>query len=444
MAHKVIMPKQGLQMTEGTITKWLAKEGGRAVKDEPLFEMETDKLTITIDAPRTGVLLKIVRGEGETVPITRTIAVIGEEGEDISGLLEEEEVSAEAGPPEEDKPVRASAKEVTGSGAAQESAGGRVLISPRAKKLAQDKGADIACIRGSGPEGLIAEKDVLEYLAARPAATPLARKVAGSMGIDVANVAGTGARGKITKSDVLAAGSNAAGRERQEKGSGRGERIIPMSGMRKVIAERMSESLRVHAQLTHCVRVDMTNAAKLREMYKEEEKKVSYNDIVLMAASRALRDFPMMNAVITEDGILMRDYVNLGVAVAVENGLIVPNIKDADLMRLEEIGMMAKELALRAKENRLTQEDYAGGTFTVSNLGMFGLDAFTAIINTPESGILALGAIQKTPVAVEEEVEIRPIMSMTLTYDHRIIDGAPAAEFLGRVKRYVEAPYLML
>ena len=368
------------------------------------------------------------------MPITKTIAVIGEEGEDISVLLEEEEVSVEAGPPEEDKPVRASAKEVTGSGAAQESAGGRVLISPRAKKLAQDKGADIACIRGSGPEGLIAEKDVLEYLAARPAATPLARKVAGSMGIDVANVAGTGARGKITKSDVLAAGSNAAGRER----------LLPVTGMRRAIADKMTESLSRTAQATVTVRVDMSECVRIRACFKESGKKVSYNDLVVKAAAKALMEFPAVNAEWTDEGILQKDYVNMGIAVALETGLIVPVIRNVHLMDLEQIAQASAALAEKAKSGRLKPDEYRGGTFTVSNLGMYGIDSFVAILNPPESGIIAVGGIEKKPVVADDKIGIRPVMSLTLTYDHRVIDGAPAAIFTARVREYLENPYLML
>ncbi len=444
MAEKVIMPKQGLQMTEGTITQWLVPEGGKCVEGEPLFEMETDKLTITMDAPASGTLLKIVKGEGEVVPITEMIAVIGEPGEDITALLAEAgDTAAEAAAAPATAPAAALVVAAKAAPAAVAADGSRRFSTPRARMRAEEKGVDILEVPASGPENLVIERDVLSYEGAGAVkATPLAKKVAQLEGVELAEVSGSGSHGKITREDILAAvaaRSAAAG-----GGTQRGERVIPMKGMRKVIADRMQESLRVHAQLTHTVRADMTNAAALREAYKKVDKKVSYNDIVLKAVSQALLDFPMMNAMITDEGIVMRDYVNLGVAVAVDNGLIVPNIKDADLMKLEELSFMAKELAGKAKENKLALEEMSGGTFTVSNLGMFGLDEFTAIINTPESGILALGAITKTPVVIGDEIVIRPIMSMTLTYDHRIVDGAPAAQFLGRVKQYVEEPTLML
>ncbi|MEI6100539.1 MAG: dihydrolipoamide acetyltransferase family protein [Eubacteriales bacterium] len=433
MAEKVIMPKQGLQMTEGTIIKWLKQEGEACIEGEPLFEMETDKLTITMDAPASGTLIKIVRQEGETVPITELIAVIGQTGEDIAAML-----GIQNGPQQKADSASTSALTTSTVAETHSTDKGSGFSTPRARMRAQEKSIDIAGVRGTGPDSLVIERDVLAYDAKGIKATPLAKITAQIQNIDLQQVAGSGPHGKIMRDDI------SAFQARKTKAENRGERVIPISAMRKVIAQRMTESLRIHAQLTHVVRVDMTNATELREIYKKEEKKISYNDIVLMAASRALKDFPMMNACITDKGILMRDYVNLGLAVAVDNGLIVPNIKDADLMRLEEISGQARELAQKAKDNRLTEEDYTGGTFTVSNLGMFGLDEFTAIINSPESGILAVGAVQKTPVVVDDAILIRPVMSITLTYDHRIVDGAPAAAFLGRVKKYIETPSLML
>ena len=192
------------------------------------------------------------------------------------------------------------------------------------------------------------------------------------------------------------------------------------------------------------VSCDMTNAIALRNAFKAAEKKVSFNDIVLMAAARALVEHPDMNASYTDKGILYHDYVNLGVAVAIPGGLIVPNIKNADLMHLDEISKCAKEQAVKAKDNKLTMDDYSGGTFTVSNLGMFGIDNFVAIINPPETGILAVGAIVKKPVVREDQIVIRSMMDITLSYDHRLVDGAGAAKFLKTVKDYIENPYLML
>ena len=437
MATKVIMPKQGLQMTEGTIVRWIVGEGEKCTADQPL--LETDKLTITMDAPASGTLLKIVHGEGDVVPITEMIAVIGEEGEDISGLLAEaapkkqEQTAAPAEEKREESAQKADAP-------AARAAGDRVFSTPRARMRAEEKGADVGDIPGSGPEGLVIERDVLAFEpAAARKATPLAKKVAEEEGVDISDIEGSGSHGKITKDDVMAAVAARTG-----AGTERGTKIVPYAGMRRIVGEKMVESLRVHAQLTHKISVDMTNAALLRDTYKKQDKKVSYNDLVILATTRALKDYPMMNSTITDEGIVVPEYVHMGVAVAVDAGLIVPVIKDADLMRLEEISVVAKDLAARAKNNRLRPDEYKGSTFTVSNLGMFGLKAFTAIINTPESGILAVGAIEKTPVVVDDEIAIRPIMNLTLTYDHRVVDGAPAAQFLKQVKTYLENPCLML
>lgn len=431
MAIPVIMPKQGLQMTEGTIIQWLAKEGDKVEAGKPLFEMETDKLTITMDAEASGTLLKIVRGEGETVPITELIAVIGEPGENISDLL-----ARSASEPE---PQEKSEQEQQESSVKKQEvpfpSDGRVFTSPRARMRAEEKGIALASVSGSGPEGLVIERDVLAFDPLR--ATPLARKVAAAAGTALEDVTGTGSHGKITKSDVLAAQASANVREASET-------IIPLRGMRKIIAARMRESLSVNAQTFHNIRVDMSNAEKLRAVYKVHDKKVSYNDLILKAACMALQDFPILNAELRAEEIVLKHYVNIGVAVAVDNGLIVPNIKGAEKMRLEEISTKARELADKAKNNALQPDDYAGGTFTVSNLGMFGLDSFTAIINPPETGILAVGKIEKTPVVQDDVIVIRPIMSLTLSYDHRIVDGAPAAQFLARVKDYLENPCLML
>lgn len=435
MAKKVILPKQGLQMTEGTIMQWIVKEGGKAVKDEPLFEMETDKLTITIDAQDSGTLLKIVKSEGENVPITETIAIIGEPGEDISSLLSESSQTKDN--TKEQKPVVQavvqSAKTVT------QQSEGRVFISPRAKKMAQEKGLDYTEIEGSGTDGMIVERDITAYLENAPAITPLAKKVAELNGVDVAAVEGTGAHEKIVKADIMKA------IEARKQGAGqRKGTVIPFTGMRKVISDRMIESLTVAAQATHRVKVDMTEAKRLRETFKKAEKKVSFNDIVAYATCRALKEYPIMNSQLTDDGILLKDFVNMGIAVAIDKGLIVPVINDADMMTIEELGAMSKEMAGKAKNGQLKPDEYKGGSFTISNLGMFGLDSFVAIINQPESGILAVGKISNTPVVVNDEIVVRPIMELTLTYDHRVVDGAPAAQFLAKIKEYLEQPYLLL
>ncbi|MFB0920509.1 MAG: dihydrolipoamide acetyltransferase family protein [Oscillospiraceae bacterium] len=439
MAEKIIMPKQGLQMTEGLITNWLKKEGETVTAGEPLFEMETDKLTITIDAEISGTLLKILRQNGETVPITEVIAIVGNPGEDISALLAECDTASGTESLTADGPSEPRSEEKPSSASAARSPGERVFSTPRARTSAESKGVSVAAVAGSGPDGLVIERDVLSY---RPIkASPLAKAAAEANGVKLSELTGTGSHGKIMRRDVPTARTAS---EQSAGGMAELEEIIPMRGIRKVTAEKMVESLRVHAQLTHEVAVDMTNAVKLREAFKKQDKKVSFNDIVMYAATKALLDYPILNSTVTDEGIVLKHYVNMGMAVDINNGLIVPVIKNADLMTLLELGQAAKELADKAKNGTLSPDDYHGGTFTVSNLGALGLHAFTAIINTPQSGILAIGAIEKTPVVIGDQIVIRPMMMLRLTYDHRVTDGAPAARFIGQVKTYLEEPYLML
>ncbi|MDR2617774.1 MAG: 2-oxo acid dehydrogenase subunit E2 [Treponema sp.] len=413
MAEKIIMPKQGLQMTEGTIVEWLVPEGGRIVEGEPLFIIETDKVTITIDALVSGTLLKILAKEGDVVPVTGIVAIAGEPGEDISALT---------GVP------------------------GRVFISPRAKMRAEELGVDYLAVHGSGQGSMIVERDIIAAAQSgsarkdsaasgpeKPAATPLAKKIALQSGLDLADIQGSGSRGKITRSDVV--------NSIKAKSPAGERRIVPMRGMRKIIAERMKQSQNENAQTFHRVSVRMDEAVRLRQSL---DKTVGYNDLIAFASVRALKDFPEINAELTAEGIWQKDFVNLGIAVAMSGGLIVPVVHDAQRLTLAELASEIKALAEKARNNALQPDDYTGGSFTISNLGMYGLEEFAAIINPPEAGILAAGKIEETPIAVNGNVEIHPVMKLTLTYDHRIIDGAPAAQFLVRIKEYLENPYRLL
>jgi pyruvate dehydrogenase E2 component (dihydrolipoamide acetyltransferase) len=426
MAQRIIMPKQGLQMTEGTIIKWLVPEGGQVLEGRPLFEMETDKLTITIDASVSGTLLKIVAAEGDVVPITATIAVVGAPGEDISALL----VPAAAPSSGPAGSVKAPVPERPGA----VSAAPRVFISPRAKMRAEELGIDYKTITGSAAGGMIVERDVTAAAksGAAPAVSPLAKKTAGLSGADLSLVQGSGIRGKIMRDDVIRAGASKPA----------GKRIVlPMKGMRKIIAGRMKRSLAENAQAFHRIAVRMDEAQRLRLAL---DKKVGYNDLIAFSTVRALLDFPAMNSELIPEGIWQKDFVNLGVAVAVDGGLIVPVVKDAGVLSLAGLAAEIKELAEKARLGRLQPDDYSGGTFTLSNLGMFGLEEFMAIINPPEAGILAAGKIEDTPVALGGNVEIHPVMKLTLSYDHRVVDGAPAAQFLVRIKEYLENPFKLL
>ena len=452
MASVIIMPKQGLLMEEGTITKWLAKEGEQTTEGAPLFEMETDKLTITMDSTATGTVLKILHPEGDTVPITQPIAIVGEPGEDISGLLGD----APAATPRAAEKPRASAAEPAPAAApvpaVEHAPGERVFSSPRARLRAEENGVDIAAVSGSGPDGLVVERDVQNYIANQPTVTPLAANQARIQGIDLSGLTGTGPNGKITTEDLHIASAAVEPAPAAEPIPGqltRGTRTEAMSGMRKAISRNMLTSKSTNAQTNHRMVVDMTAAVALRRQYKALGIKISYNDIIVRACAKALQDFPIVNASVDGSDIVYHDYVNIGTAVSVPGGLIVPVIRDADIIGLTGIAAKSAELIEKAREGRLTEADYHGGTFTVSSLGMFDLDDFVAIINPPESAILAVGKIAKTPVVVtddegEDQVVIKSMCALCLSYDHRIIDGAEAAKFLQKLKSYLQNPILLI
>ena len=450
MASVIIMPKQGLLMEEGTITKWLAKEGEQTTEGAPLFEMETDKLTITMDSTATGTVLKILHPEGDTVPITQPIAIVGQPGEDISALLGGE---APAAAPAAAAPEAPTAEAAPAPQPVVEHAPGeRVFSSPRARLRAEENGVDIAAVPGSGPDGLVVERDVQNYIANQPAVTPLAANQARIQGIDLSGLTSTGPNGKITTEDLHIASAAVEPAPAAEPIPGqltRGTRTEAMSGMRKAISRNMLTSKSTNAQTNHRMVVDMTAAVALRRQYKALGIKISYNDIIVRACAKALQDFPIVNASVDGSDIVYHDYVNIGTAVSVPGGLIVPVIRDADIIGLTGIAAKSAELIEKAREGRLTEADYHGGTFTVSSLGMFDLDDFVAIINPPESAILAVGKIAKTPVVVtddegEDQVVIKSMCALCLSYDHRIIDGAEAAKFLQKLKSYLQNPILLI
>lgn len=455
MASVIIMPKQGLLMEEGTITNWLVKEGEKTTEGTPLFEMETDKLTITMDSTATGTMLKILHPEGDTVPITQPIAIVGEPGEDISALLGGETPDAAPTAAAPELPVAETAPAAEAAAPAVERAPGeRVFSSPRARLRAEENGVDITAVPGSGPDGLVIERDVQGYIANKPAVTPLAANVAKAQGVDITGISGTGANGKITTADLPGAAAPAEAVPAEEAVATasqltRGTHTEKMTGMRKAVMKNMLSSKQVNAQTNHRMVVDMTAVVALRNQYKALGIKVSYNDIIVRACAKALTDMPIVNASVDGNNILYHDYVNVGTAVSVPGGLIVPVIKDADIIGLTGIAAKSAELIEKARDGKLTEADYHGGTFTVSSLGMFDLDDFVAIINPPESAILAVGKIAKTPVVVtdeegEDQVVIKSMCALCLSYDHRIIDGAEAAKFLQKVKNYLQNPVLLI
>ena len=443
MAKVVVMPKLGLTMTEGTVSKWLKKVGDAVSEGEPLFEVETDKLTNTIEASASGVLRHLFVEEGVTVPVLEKVAVIAAADEDIAGLLG----GAAPAPAAAAAPAPAAAPAAS---PAEKKAGGRVIASPAAKKLAKEKGIDLTLVTGTGPNGRITEDDVKNYTPAPAApaapaaeevpkvkASPLAAAVAADLGLDLEKI---GAKDRVLAEDILRYLEST--REKAEEAPK--EELVPMNGMRKAIAKNMLNSHMTSPTVTANLSVDMSAMKAYREQLKAKEIKVSYTDLLVKFVAKALTEYPLLNCSVEDNKICYKHYVNMGVAVALDNGLVVPNVTDADKKSLTEISAEIKELAKLAREGGLPMEKLRGGTFTITNLGMYGIESFTPIINQPEVAILGVTTMEDRAVVRGGEIVIRPMMTLSLTFDHRVVDGSVAAEFLQRVKNLLENPALML
>ncbi|MGD8293618.1 MAG: 2-oxo acid dehydrogenase subunit E2, partial [Desulfobacterales bacterium] len=440
MATRVFMPKAGMAMEEGTIIQWFKKEGDRVATGDPLLEIETDKVNMEVEAPASGVLLKIIRPVGETVPVTETIGWIGEPGEEVA---ENEEpqiagVAVAASAQEESAVVTAQAQSAPVLAASL----GKIAATPLARKLAAEKGIDLSTIAPSGSFGEVKARDVENTEAVR--ATPLARKIARDLDIDLAAVKGTGIAGKIQEADVLAAGESTVAQPMAPQVVEETLRK-PIRGMRKVIAERMLHSHLTAPPVTQTIKVDVTELLSVRKKLNASlEQKISINDILLKVTAIVLRQYPAINVSIDGDHLIYHPVVNLGMAVALEEGLIVPVIRNADRLSLIQISETATELAQKARSGKLMPDDYTGGTFTVSNMGSYGITSFTPIINQPESGILGVGAIEDQLTLNDNKVEVRKKMALCLTYDHRAIDGAQSAIFQNKIKAILENPHVLM
>jgi len=434
------MPKWGLTMKKGKVVKWFKKEGDSVQKGEALFEVETEKITNKVEAPASGILFQIVVPEGMTVPVGTILAVMAEPGEQperIKGMqvgeVEEKAAPSVAGP--------------TPAGPQKPKEKMFVLATPAARRLAKELDMDLSLVPGTGPQGRVTEADVTKYHEEGPPppmVTPLAEEMARQAGLDISTIIGTGEDGKITKEDVERALEVLAGEEETEPvGS------IPFTGMRLSVAENMHASLQNTAQLTIFTELDVTGMVSFlnqaREEYeKDEAVRVSHNDVIILTTSRVLKRFPVVNSTLVGDEILFHNAVNMGIAVALPEGLIVPVLRDADKKGLLEIAKEARELARKARGGDLTVDEVTGGTFTITNLSMFEVDGFTPILRSPETGILGVGRVKEKPAVYNGKITIRPMMFLSLTFDHRVVDGAPAAEFLQTAARYLQQPTLAL
>jgi pyruvate dehydrogenase E2 component (dihydrolipoamide acetyltransferase) len=439
MASKMLMPLLGQTMEEGTIIKWFKNEGEAIQAGEPLLEVMTDKVNMEVEAPESGVLRKILAQPDEIVPVQGPIAVIGTADEPIDDLLQEvpapkpvvEEIAPAAERPAaapETMPPTAPPVPIPGE---------RVFASPDARRVARERGIDINALagRGTGPNGRIVERDVLDY-AASVKATPLAEKAAADKGVELVGVSGTGIRGRIIREDVEAA---------QARPAVGIAATIPFTGMRRMVAQKVTASARSAVHVTLAAEVDMTECVRLRnrllpEIESTHGVRISYTDIIVMAAVKAILDKPIVNASLQEDKIVIPDAVNIGIATAIEGGLIVPVVKNAQSKSLVEIAKEIKDLTERARSGKATSEDVSGGTFTITNLGVYGIDTFTPIITPGQSAILAVCRIAEKPVVVDGGIKIRSMMNLCLTFDHRVMDGVPAAEYLAALRAALESP----
>ncbi|MCU0699806.1 MAG: pyruvate dehydrogenase complex dihydrolipoamide acetyltransferase [Myxococcaceae bacterium] len=411
MAVAVQLPALSPTMTEGRITKWLKNEGDKVSSGTEIAECETDKSNLAIEAYDDGVLLKILVKAGDSAPVGSTIAWIGKAGEQVPDVAPAAPVPAPAAAPKAAaapapaplKAAPAAAPRPPPPPPAPAPSTGRVRASPLAKKVAAAQGVDLSGVQGSGPNGRIVRKDVEAALEAKPAA------------------------GFPRAPGVRLPPQN-----------------LPVSTMRKVIAQRLTE---VKPGVPHFylnVDIEMDRALELREQAKAQELKISVNDIIVKAVGVAVRRFPRINQVFAGDVIQQLQNVDVGVAVAIEDGLITPIVKDADQKGLAEIAQEVRELAERAKKKALKPDEYTGGSITVSNLGMFGIDSFIAVINPPQASILAVGKVEPKVVVRDGQMVIRQMMSMTFSGDHRVVDGAVGAQFLKIVRELLEQPMRLL
>ncbi len=439
MAISIIMPKWGMTMKEGLITKWFKSEGDAIEKGDPFFEVETEKIANVVEAEADGVVFQIVVPAGTTVEVGTILAIIAESGEQLERIE-----GFEMGEVVETEPSAAKERDAKESKAKKKEF---VLATPAARRLAKELAIDLAMVPVAGSGGRVTEADVTKYHEEGPPPpriTPLAREMANQAGLDISTIMGTGENGKITKNDVEKAMDAKAVEDEAEP-----LKSVPFTGMRKAVADNMYNSLQNTAQLTSFTEVDVTEMVEFLHLYWEEYKRdetvrISYNDIIILATSRALKRHPIMNSTFVEDEILLHDSVHMGVAVALPEGLIVPVLREADKKGVLQIAKEARVLARKAREGDLSVDDLTGGTFTISNVSMFQVDGFTPILKPPETGILGVGRVKEKPAVYEGEIAIRSMMVLSLTFDHRVVDGAPANAFLGTVARYLEHPKLIM
>ena len=449
MATLMVMPQMGYDMHEGKVVRWFKKEGEDVARGEVIAEIETDKATVEYEAYTGGVMAKIVAEEGVTIPVGGLIAVITSPGEAIPDDIVTSAAPTESAEPPVPDAVAAPAAEADPSDSA-----GEVRASPLARRLAKERGIDLSAITGTGPNGRVTEADIPDQAAPASApstaapeyvrASPLAKRLARERGIDLTTLTGTGPNGRITEADVPEQAElvSAAPGETTAPAAMTSENV-ELSRMRQAIARVTVDSKREAPHFYVAVDIDMTKAMSFRRDLNDEldaEKRVSVNDLIVKASAIAIGRHPKFNSFFRDDHLQMSASINVGIAIALESGLIVPGISGCEGKSLVEIAVASRDLVTRANSGALRNEEYSGTTFSVSNLGAFDIESFTAIIFPPHAAILAVGTVKEQPVVRDGELAVAQIMKATLSTDHRVADGAEAARFLVEIKRLLQNP----
>ncbi|EPV49763.1 branched-chain alpha-keto acid dehydrogenase subunit E2 [Streptococcus agalactiae GB00909] len=461
MAVEIIMPKLGVDMQEGEILEWKKQVGDVVNEGDVLLEIMSDKTNMEIEAEDSGVLLKITHGNGDVVPVTETIGYIGAEGEEVTEASSSENTSVEENATQvTSEPEKV--EETSEPSVPAATSGEKVRATPAARKLAREMSIDLALVSGTGANGRVHREDVENFKGAQPRITPLARRIAEDQGVDIAEITGSGIRGKIVKNDVLAAMSPQAAEApvetkatstTEEKQLPEGVEVIKMSAMRKAISKGMTNSYLTAPSFTLNYDIDMTEMMALRKklidpIMAKTGLKVSFTDLIGMAVVKTLMkpEHRYLNASLINDAqeIELHNFVNIGIAVGLDDGLIVPVVHNADQMSLSDFVIASKDVIKKTQEGKLKSAEMSGSTFSITNLGMFGTKTFNPIINQPNSAILGVGATIPTPTVVDGEIVARPIMAMCLTIDHRIVDGMNGAKFMVDLKNLMENPFGLL
>jgi len=449
MSSPIYMPKLGLTMTEGTLTEWLVNTGEAVSQGQPVASIETDKIETEIEAEAEGRLHQLCQS-GEVFECGVVLGWVLEEGEEPPEILETPEVK-------NDETTAIEKNEIPEK--ENKTKSGRIAASPAAKRLAQEKGVDLSVISGSGPGGRIVIEDVEAFSANTSSASipeisdnkvsQAAVNEAQKLGVDLSKVQASSIDGHIRKSDVQAHIKNSSGHATEKQESflfepiGEGEKV-PLKGMRKVIANRMHSSLQAMAQLTLHLDVEMDQVISLRKEMESGDVLPGYTDFVIASVAQALKAHPQLNSQMLENEILQLNEINIGMAVALNDGLVVPVVRNADQLSLNEIAKNTSRLAGQARDGKLGLEDLEGGTFSVSSLGMFGVDGFTPVINPPNAAILGVGRIREDIAWDGQTPRKTSRMVISLTWDHRVLDGAPAADFASTIKSGLENPEPLL